>query len=46
MLPTPKDERAAVLALLGLGVLVIVGVVALIAGIGLALVKTAQWVFG
>lgn len=46
MLPTPEDERAAIMALLGLGALVIVGAVALIAAIGLALVKTAQWVFG
>lgn len=45
-LPSPEQERAAVLALLGIGLLSLVGAAALVVGIGVALVKTAKWVFG
>lgn len=44
-LPTPKQEREALLALLGFAVLAVVGAGALLGGFALLTIKLAQWVF-
>lgn len=45
-LPTPEQERKAVLALIAFTVLAILGAGAAMFAIALALGKLAQWVFG
>jgi len=45
-LPTPEQERKAVLALIAFAILTLVGAAALLGAIALALGKLAQWVLG
>jgi len=44
-LPTPEQERKAVLALIAFAVLAILGAASALAAIGIGLIKIAQWVF-
>jgi hypothetical protein len=44
-LPTPKQEREALLALLGFAALAIIGAGAVLGGFALLTIKLAQWVF-
>lgn len=46
MFPTPDQERKALVALMGLGALIVIGVVSLLTVVVFVLVKVAQWVFG
>jgi hypothetical protein len=45
-LPTPEQERKAILALMGFFVLGVFGIVSVIGGAALAIIKLAQWVWG
>lgn len=45
MLPTPEQERIAIMAMLGFVLLAGIGIFSLAAEILVALVKTARWVF-
>jgi hypothetical protein len=45
-LPTPEQERKAILALMGFFVLGVAGIVSLIGGAALAVIKLAKWVWG
>ena len=45
-LPTPEQERQAVLALIAFTVLAILGTASAIAAIGIGLIKLAQWIWG
>ncbi len=44
-LPTPEQERHAILALIAFLVLGVIGIASLIGAVALVLIKTAQWVF-
>ena len=46
MLPTPDQEKQAILALMGLAVLVILGAAAFLSGIALAVIWLIKWVWG
>jgi hypothetical protein len=46
MLPTPEQEKQAILALMGLALLVIFGAAALLGGIALAVIWAVKWVWG
>jgi hypothetical protein len=45
MTPTPEQERITILAFIVFAGLMVIGAASLIYAIGLALVKTAAWVF-
>lgn len=45
-LPTPEQEKQAILALMGLAALVILGAAALLGGIALAVIWLVKWVWG
>lgn len=45
-LPTPEQERKAILALIGFAALVLVGAASALLAIAYALGKVAKWVFG
>lgn len=45
-LPTPEQERAAIVLMIGGAVLAALGAAAVVALTGMALGKVAQWVFG
>lgn len=44
-LPTPEQERKAVLALIAFTLLAIFGTASLLAAVGIGLVKAFQWAF-
>lgn len=44
-LPTPEQERKAVLALIAFTVLAVIGTALLLAAIGMGLVRLFQWIF-
>lgn len=46
LLPTPEQERKAIMALIGFSLLAAFGAAAALALIGWLLSKAAQWVFG
>lgn len=45
-LPTPEQERQAILALMGFAALILFGAASALLAIGSALGKLAKWVFG
>ncbi len=44
-LPTPEQERAAILALLALGILAVIGAGAFAGAVVIAAIAIAEWVF-